>query len=175
MTRAEPAVRLRPMRPAEYPAFIAASTSSYTHDMVVHGGVPPAAAERKSDEDHAAVLPDGLATAGQWIHVVEAEGEPVGHLWVAERGTPERPTLYIYGVEIDEPHRGRGFGRAAMLLAEEEARARGIGRIELNVFGGNEVARGLYRSLGYVETAVQMGKDLAPRPGPSRRAGARRR
>ena len=48
-----------------------------------------------------------------------------------------------------------------MLLVEGEARDRGIGRVELNVFGGNEVARGLYRSLGYVETSVQMAKELA--------------
>jgi ribosomal protein S18 acetylase RimI-like enzyme len=47
-----------------------------------------------------------------------------------------------------------------MLLAEEEARVRGLNRIELNVFGGNDVARGLYRSLGYVETSAQMAKDL---------------
>ncbi len=161
MSPAEPAVRLRPMRPDEYPAFIAASKADYTHDMVVHGGMLPAVAERKSEEDHAAILPDGLATAGQWIFVVEADGEAVGHLWVAERGTPERRALFIYGVEIEEGQRGRGFGRAAMLLAEREARARGVGRVELNVFGGNEVARGLYGSLGYVETAVQMAKDLA--------------
>jgi RimJ/RimL family protein N-acetyltransferase len=43
---------------------------------------------------------------------------------------------------------------------EDEARARGVHRIELHVFGGNDVARGLYRSLGYVETSVLMGKDL---------------
>jgi hypothetical protein len=30
----------------------------------------------------------------------------------------------------------------------------------LNVFGGNEVARGLYRSLGYSENAVIMSKSL---------------
>jgi hypothetical protein len=29
------------------------------------------------------------------------------------------------------------------------------------VFGSNDVARGLYRSLGYVETSTQMAKDLA--------------
>ena len=34
------------------------------------------------------------------------------------------------------------------------------GRMELNVFGGNDVARSLYRSLGYVERAVSMGKDI---------------
>jgi ribosomal protein S18 acetylase RimI-like enzyme len=160
MTPAEPTVRLRPMRPGEYPAFVTRSRIDYAHDMVIHGGMPRAAAERKSDDDHAAILPDGLATAGQWIFVVEADGARVGHLWVAERGTPERRTLYVYGIEIDEAHRGRGFGRDAMLLAEGEARGHGIDRMELNVFGGNDVARGLYRSLGYIETAVHMGKDL---------------
>jgi predicted GNAT family acetyltransferase len=30
----------------------------------------------------------------------------------------------------------------------------------LNVFGGNEVARNLYRSLGYEELAALMRKDL---------------
>ena len=161
MTPAEPNVRLRLMRPDEYPAFVAASKAGYIHDMVVHGGMPPAVAEKKSEEDHLTILPDGLATAGQWIFVVESDGEAVGHLWVAERGTPERRSLFIYGVEIDEEQRGRGLGRAAMLLAEGEARVRGLGRVELNVFGGNEVARGLYRSLGYVETSVQMARELS--------------
>ena len=160
MTSPQPAVRLRPMQPDEYPAFVAASKAGYTHDMVVHGGMGRAAAERKSEEDHAALLPDGLATPAHGIFVVEADGESVGHLWVAERGSPERPTLFIYGIEIGEAYRGHGFGRRAMLLAEDEARARGIGRVELNVFGGNDVARGLYRSLDYAETSVQMGKDL---------------
>jgi ribosomal protein S18 acetylase RimI-like enzyme len=47
-----------------------------------------------------------------------------------------------------------------MRLAEEEARNRDIHRIELNVFGGNTVARSLYQSLGYVERSVRMALDL---------------
>jgi ribosomal protein S18 acetylase RimI-like enzyme len=47
-----------------------------------------------------------------------------------------------------------------MLLAEDEARRRGCVRVVLNVFAGNEVARGLYRSLGYDESAVLMVKRL---------------
>jgi ribosomal protein S18 acetylase RimI-like enzyme len=47
-----------------------------------------------------------------------------------------------------------------MEFAEDEARRRGIDRVALNVFGGNEVARGLYRSLGYKENAVAMSKRL---------------
>ena len=47
-----------------------------------------------------------------------------------------------------------------MALLRDEARALGLERIELNVFGGNEGARRLYQSLGYQETFVTMAKDL---------------
>jgi ribosomal protein S18 acetylase RimI-like enzyme len=81
-------------------------------------------------------------------------------IWLAERPSGGRRVLFVYGLSIDAEARGHGHGRAAMRLAEDEARARGIGRLELNVFGGNDVARSLYGSLGYVETSVQMAKGL---------------
>jgi ribosomal protein S18 acetylase RimI-like enzyme len=92
---------------------------------------------------------------------LQADGERVGYLWVGERDLDLGRVLWIWGVEIDERFRGRGYGRAAMELAEEEARGRGLSTIALNVFGGNDVARGLYRSLGYDEVAVSMRKDVA--------------
>jgi ribosomal protein S18 acetylase RimI-like enzyme len=58
------------------------------------------------------------------------------------------------------PFRGRGFGRAAMVLAEQEARRGGARRLGLNVFGTNTVARSLYESLGYEITELQMSKEL---------------
>jgi hypothetical protein len=53
-----------------------------------------------------------------------------------------------------------GIGREAMLLFEDEVRSRGLGKATLMVFGGNEVARSLYRSLGYAERVVFMWKTL---------------
>ena len=47
-----------------------------------------------------------------------------------------------------------------MQLLEGEVRAQGLDRIMLNVFGGNEQARALYRSLGYDVAAVHMSKAL---------------
>jgi ribosomal protein S18 acetylase RimI-like enzyme len=70
------------------------------------------------------------------------------------------PSIFIYDVHIDDVQRGRGYGKAAMLLAEEEARRRGLDSVALNVFGRNTLARGLYTSLGYVENAIAMSKDL---------------
>jgi ribosomal protein S18 acetylase RimI-like enzyme len=158
---AEPSVRLRPITAAEFPAFVAASKAGYAEGIELHGGQTHEAALQKAEADFPAVLPLGLDTPGHSIFVVEADGAAVGRLWLAEREMAGRKVLYVYDISIHPEHRGRGYGRAAMGLAEDEARSRGIGRIELNVFGGNDVARGLYRSLGYVETAAQMRKDLA--------------
>jgi len=47
-----------------------------------------------------------------------------------------------------------------MLVFEDEALRRGLTEANLTVMGGNEVARSLYRSLGYVERTVFMSKDL---------------
>jgi ribosomal protein S18 acetylase RimI-like enzyme len=160
MPPAEATIRLRPMTPEEFPAFVAASKAAYAHDIEVHGGQTREAALAKAEADFPAVLPMGLDTPGHAISVVEADGTAVGRLWLAERESGGRRVLFIYDISIDPGQQGRGYGRAAMGLAEEEARTRGLGRIELNVFGGNDVARGLYRSLGYVETSVQMAKDL---------------
>lgn len=155
-----PAVRLRPMRADEFPAFLEASKRGYAEGIETQGGQTAEFARKKSEEDHASILPNGLETPGHSIFLVEAGGERVGVLWLAERESGGRRICWIYDVEIDEGQRGHGYGRAAMLLAEEEARRRGLSRIELNVFGGNDVARGLYRSLGYVETSAQMAKGL---------------
>jgi len=70
--------------------------------------------------------------------------------------------LWVFDVHIEEAHRGHGYGKAAMLLAEDEARRRGLDRVSLNVFGGNRIARNLYCSLGYEEAAVVMPKAVSP-------------
>ena len=160
MTATQPPVRLRPITTEEFPAFVAASKAGYAEGIEVHGGQTHEAALRKAEADFPAVLPMGLETPGHYIFIVEADGAAVGRLWLAERDMAGRRVMFVYDVTIEAEHQGHGYGRAAMRLAEEETLARGIGRIELNVFGGNDVARGLYRSLGYVETSAQMAKVL---------------
>ena len=149
------------MRPDEFQGFLAESLVSYARGIAEQGGATEDFARRKSEEDHARILPQGLDTPNHWLFVVESpSGERVGVLWLAELEQGGHRNCFIYDVEIDEPHRGFGYGRDAMLLAEEEARKHGLKRMALNVFGGTEVARNLYRSLGYAETSVQMAKEL---------------
>ena len=157
------ALRLRPLREDELPAYIEHVRTAYAHELVEQAGLKPAAAQKKTAVDLARLFPDGTVPPGNELYAIEdaGSGERVGDLWFAERDNDSgEKSLYVYSVEIAPELRGRGFGREAMQLFEDEARRRGLSEANLTVLGGNEVARSLYRSLGYAERAVFMSKDL---------------
>jgi GNAT superfamily N-acetyltransferase len=108
------------------------------------------------ERDVSHVLPDGLGTEGTHIWAVEDDGRVVGTVFVGVRDGG----AWLYDITIAEPDRGKGYGRAAMTALEDEVRALGHASIGLNVWGANEVARGLYRSLGWAEESVHMRKTL---------------
>jgi ribosomal protein S18 acetylase RimI-like enzyme len=154
-------VTMRPMHPDEFPAFEASSKQGYARDTAENAGVDPAVAASKAEDDFARLLPDGVDSAGQFLFVLEDEsGAARGALWFAEEERLGRRVAFLYYIRVDEAARGQGIGRLAMQLLEREAWARGLDAVELNVFGGNAIARSLYRSLGYRETFVGMRKDL---------------
>ena len=103
---------------------------------------------------------DGRRPAGHSVFVIDVDGEPVGHLWLVERHDSYGPILSVYDIDVDQPYRGRGYGKAAMLFAEEEARRRGLTRMALRVGARNDIARNLYRSLGFEENDVAMSKPI---------------
>ncbi|MFF3324206.1 GNAT family N-acetyltransferase [Streptomyces sp. NPDC002889] len=150
----------RPMSEAEFVRWRAAAIESYAQSWTARG-VPEDQARAKSEADHREKLPDGLATPGSWLNVLVAQGAVVGHVWVAEHEVRagERGA-YVFDVEVAEEHRGRGHGRALMLLAEQVARAAGTPLIGLHVFAGNTPALNLYESLGYRTTHVNFFKQL---------------
>jgi len=147
------------MRDDEYAAWLPQMRDGYAETMIDDGGFPPETAKSKAQADMEQLFPGDQPAAEQLVFVIEADGEAVGELWLCERhDATQQPCLFVYDVHVRESARGRGYGKTAMLLAEDEARRRGIPRVALNVFGRNEVARGLYRSLGYEENAVAMSK-----------------
>jgi ribosomal protein S18 acetylase RimI-like enzyme len=149
------------MRDDEFSAFLAESRRGYVEQMVEYGGRPRDVAEAKADADHRSLFPEGRPGPGHHVYVAEAAGARVGRLWLSEHGPgwPEG-TAFVYDIEVEEAARGRGFGRAIMVAAEQVARSLGARELALNVFGGNTAAIALYTSLGYAVTAQQMRKEL---------------
>ena len=147
-------VALRLLREDEFAAWDAAHRAEYERGLIDFAGMSREAAGAKVARDIPAVLPDGLDTGGTWIWAVEDDGRKVGTVFLGLRDDD----CWLYDITIEEGARGRGYGRAAMLALEDEVRALGHDGVTLNVWGGNAVARGLYRSLGYVEESVHMRK-----------------
>jgi ribosomal protein S18 acetylase RimI-like enzyme len=159
-------IELRPMTDDEFVAWLPQMRDSYAQAMIDDAGFTPEAAAEKAAADMGQLFPEGNPSAEQLVFVIEADGEPVGELWLAERADMSgHPCLFVYDIHVRGSQQGRGYGRAAMLFAEDEARRRGVDRVALNVFGRNAVARGLYRSLGYEENAVAMSKIVEPPAG----------
>jgi RimJ/RimL family protein N-acetyltransferase len=139
-----PELRLQPMREEELPAFVAASEAGYAEQLERFAYLAPDRASAKSRADHDSLFSASRPADGVLVLVVEdAEtGAALGRIVYAER-PPGSGTAWLYDIELEERARGRGFAR-----------------LELNVFGGNEVARSLYQNSGYRELAVMMGKAL---------------
>jgi GNAT superfamily N-acetyltransferase len=152
-------VQLRPMRDAEFNAWLPLMRDRYAGDMADNGGLSPENAAEMAAAQIEFLFPGGQPSPEQLVFIVEAEDGPVGQLWITERAEPQH-CLFVYELYVEEPCRGHGHGKAAMLLAEDEAGRRGIDRVALNVFGGNAVARQLYQSLGYEENAIAMSKKV---------------
>ena len=82
-------------------------------------------------------------------------------LWIGPQQPANQPeAFWVFYVRVEEAHRGEGYGRLAMELAETEARSRGASELGPNVFGHNQVARHLYESMGYTATSINMKKKL---------------
>jgi GNAT superfamily N-acetyltransferase len=148
------------MREDEFVAWLPQMRDGYAQSMIDDGDLEPERAKKKAEEDTEQLFPGGRPSDQQLVFVIEAGGEPVGELWLCERDDSFQRCVFVYDIRIEESHRGRGYAKAAMVFAEEEARRRGHDRVALNVFGGNAVARGLYRSLGYEENAIAMSKKV---------------
>jgi GNAT superfamily N-acetyltransferase len=157
-----PTVTLRPMTTADLAAFRDVQLEGYIAQRVEFGGEDRDAATAIATEQHDRFFPGGAPAEGHALFTAhDATGARVGALWLFRRSDS---TTWIYDVEIDDAFRGRGLGRALMVAAEGWAESEGASVVELNVFGGNTVARGLYTSLGYTERSVHMAKSLVPEP-----------
>ena len=157
-------IRLRPLRGDEFADLYERLREEYVRSLVEEAGMARRDAEEKAVADHASLFPDRAPQPEHRIYIIEdaATGTRTGHLFWAKRRPPgsSGSRAYLYELFIDEPFRGRGLGRRALELLERDAREADLPGIDLNVWGGNERARGLYRAAGFSERAVFMSKEL---------------
>ncbi|HEX6366150.1 MAG TPA: GNAT family N-acetyltransferase [Agromyces sp.] len=144
-----PDLRLVPKSDAETAAWLPVAMSAYEAARI-HAGdsAEQAAAARRLSEEQ--FFPGGHLVDGHFLFTVVADGEDAGWLWIGP--SSDTSSWWVWDIAVHEAFRGRGIGRATMLLAEDVARSQGAKSIRLNVFAYNTPAIRLYDGLGY-ETA----------------------
>jgi ribosomal protein S18 acetylase RimI-like enzyme len=160
---AMPEVSVRPMTHAEFDEWLHALARSFADAKVTAGSWVPEGAYEKALAANQALLPAGLATEDMLVlKGVRPDGTPVGQLWIGLRH-PQGGAgcAFLYDIEVEPEFRGAGYGKALLAAAEEAVRAHGLRELELNVFGDNPVAIGLYATAGYRVVSQQMRKDLS--------------
>lgn len=79
------------------------------------------------------------------------DGEVVGWCDIVRHGHPGRTHAGCLGMGVVAAHREKGLGRRLLEATIADAFAKGLERIELEVFAGNLAAQRLYLSAGFVE------------------------
>ena len=116
-----PLVTLRPITDTEFASWRDRAAASFAAGIGPAQGLDPAEALEFAYRETDKLLPAGHRTENHLIWLAYAGNEPVGSLWINTRTRG----AFIYGIEVDADHRGKGYGRAIMLAGEDECRRRG--------------------------------------------------
>ena len=135
------------MTQAEFADWRAETVRGYAADIVESGTLPAAEAAVAAATQFDQLIPDGLLTEDHSFLCLCASGEVVATNWLGHHRSPG--TSWVFGVETHENHRGKGYGRAAMIVGERATLAAGDTHLGLNVFGHNDVAIAMYVGMGY--------------------------
>ena len=131
-------VQLRPARPEEV---------AWVEALVSAGATAP------SLSTGAATGLAGAAAAGELL-VAETAGAPVGAVVVATVNRRSRIAA-ISTLVVDPAARGRGLGAAILRAAARDAFARGVHRVQGEVYGFNGPALRAFAAAGFVREGVR--------------------
>ncbi len=159
-------IRLEPMSQDAWDERMRTELPRYAEDQTKTGNWSQINALEKAREQFETLLPDGIKTVDHHMHhlIEESTGKIVGYLWFQERTEYPLPYTFLCHLFVDEPHRRKGIATAALKAMDRFVQRRGMGKIQLHVFGHNSGARALHRKLGYEETNVIMTKRLIDGP-----------
>jgi len=105
-----------------------------------------------------------LGGEGVLLLVAEIEGQIAGYLYgsVEERDWAALLDDWaaVHDIHVSSQHRRKGVARALMQAAAERFKAAGVSKVVLSTATQNAEGQGLFKSLGYRPTMIEMTLDL---------------
>jgi len=153
-------VKLVPMDPADYPAYLENSIREYAEDKVKSGQWKESESLEKSRGEFLHLLPDGVHTKNEFIYSIvnEETNQKIGILWVEIKMEESPRRAFGYDFIVYESYRGKGFGKQALQALDKILISMDVESMGLHVFGHNTTAFELYKKMGFEITNINMRK-----------------
>ena len=153
-------ITLIPMEENEFDTFFEDNIVRYAEENVRSGRWQQHEALERSRAAFQGFLPDGLQSKDQFIfNIFDKEQDlKIGILWVEVKMDEPNHPAFIFDFVIDEPFRGKGFGKRSLNALDEKLQEMGSKSVALHVFGHNTTAFELYKKAGYEVTNINMRK-----------------
>jgi ribosomal protein S18 acetylase RimI-like enzyme len=152
-----PEIVLIPLTESERTTFLHEEVADYAEQQIRDAGWPRhEALDRARAEITEAFdreLTEAVVSDDRLWSARSARGRSVGWLWVKPIDGTSVPSVFLEQITVAASCRRRGYGRAMLGALEELLAADGVEELRLNVFVGNEAARGLYSAAGYEEVS----------------------
>ena len=142
-------VTVRKMTDAEFSFFYNWSIRHQTEALMAQLHIPRETALKETVAEIDGMLPQGLHTRNNTLLTVIAEDQNVGFIWTLYEETQGRKQCFVCDFAIWETQRRKGYGKAALYLAEQLSAAEGCLESILFVSDDNSGARALYEACGY--------------------------
>lgn len=152
-------VHFEPLTESEFKQYWTYSVNSWKKNMVRAGLIDASVTYAEAEAQIRRFVPKGLKTPDHYFMYIVSDGRKIGSLWleIRKKGGIE---AYLWDIILEEEYRGKGHGKDAMTRIQRFAREKGASKISLNVFAYNDVARNLYKKLGFQDVAITMLKYL---------------
>ena len=152
-------VKFKTMTEDEYEDYYNFAIKNYAREKIEAGNWSEEDAEEKSRKIFNKLLPDGTDTENHYLFSIYDNENHIGYIWF--RVMEENNNIaFLNDIVIFEEYRGKGYGKETMKLLEKKVGELDCSKIQLHVFGHNEVAVSLYKKLNYEVTNYRMEKDI---------------
>ena len=144
-------VTIRKMTTAEFENFYRWSIEQQAEELVAELQISRQDAAQKAVAEVAQMLPDGLHSKNNHLMTILEmnSGENAGFIWTLYEETDGRKQSFLCDFAVWESKRRRGYGAAALKLAEKNAAEAGCQESVLFVSDDNIAAQTLYEKCGY--------------------------
>ena len=144
-------VIIRRMTEDEFSYVYQWSVKQQTKELMEELNMSEEAAIKETVKEISEMLPNGLNTQDNYLmSIIETEsGEMVGFIWTLHEITAGRKQSFICDFAVWESKRGKGYGKNALCLAEQNAAEAGCLESVLFVNDNNHLAIDLYKKCGY--------------------------